>query len=279
MIRYDLHCHSNMSDGTDTPREVVRRASRAGLSMLALTDHDTMAGVEEAMDEAKAEGLLLLPAVELDHEWQEELHILGLDVNPHHPGLQAGLALAKERRDRRNIEIISRLENAGYAIGDAAELSGGQAVSVSRLHIALALVRRGYARSLSDAFHTFLSPGKPGYYRERRFKPEESIALIRQAGGVPVLAHPCHLRLDVHKSVRSLKDMGLMGIEAYYTSSTLGETELFVSLARQNKLLITCGSDYHGQNRAGAPIGCAWRDVECLAQTAEIFFVRHGRSF
>jgi len=147
--------------------------------------------------------------------------------------------------------------------------------SVSRLHIAKSLVEAGHAADIRDAFRRFLSPGTPGYYTEPRFTPREAIEFIRAAEGIPVLAHPCQLRDDPHRVVRQLADWGVGGLEAYYPASTQGQTELFVSLARQYGLLVTCGSDFHGKNREGTPLGCAWREVPCLIEARDAILSHH----
>lgn len=273
--RMDLHCHSTYSDGTFEPAALLRMASRAKLRLLALADHDTMDGVQEAAAASAGTGVLVLPAVELDTESPFELHILGLDVAADSPALTEGLLTLKHNRRRRNSVILDKLAAAGFDVRPYIEESKG---STTRLHIAHALVAAGLARDATDAFVRYLNRGAAGYYYEQRFTPGEAIALIREAGGIPVLAHPCHIRSNVHALVRELVGLGLMGIEAYYPASTVRQTELFVSLAAQHGLLATCGSDFHGRNREGNPLGCAWRDTACLEETAQRLLARHGLS-
>lgn len=273
-LRMDLHCHSTMSDGTCAPAAIVRMAAKAGIEILALTDHDTMAGVSEAMQTAEEQDMRLLPSVELDTESPFELHMLGLDVDPCSPNLQQALEDIQIRRRRRNARILDKLRDAGYDVASYLHESEG---NTTRLHIAMALHEAGYAKSVTDAFRGFLSPGMPGYYAELRLTPVQAIDLIKKAGGISVLAHPCHIRSNPHQLVAELAEAGLMGLEAYYPASTLGQTETFLSLARQFGLLVTCGSDFHGRNREGNPLGCAWRDVACLNETAELFLSRPRR--
>lgn len=269
--RFDLHCHSYCSDGTVSPSEIVRTAVRAKLCMLALTDHDTIIGVKEAMEEAKKHNLPFLPSVEMDNEWHHELHILGLDVDINSPTLLRALQIAQERREKRNRIILSKLKDAGIDI--APYIRRGAEVT-TKLHIAFALIEAGFAKDVRDAFVKYLRQGAVGFYTEPRFTPEQVIDLIHAADGIPVLAHPCHIRDNIHGLVRELKSLGLMGIEAYYSSSTPKQTELHVSLAAQHKLMVTCGSDFHGANRPGVPLGCAWRDVRLLEQTYETLMHR-----
>lgn len=271
--RMDLHCHSTMSDGTAMPSEIVRMAAKANLGTLALTDHDTMSGIPEAAEAGRQYGVLVLPSVEIDSESPFELHILGLDVDPKNPVLCEALLETQRRRRKRNAVIVGKLKQAGYEVE---EFLHGSTGNMTRLHIAMALRDAGYAPSVTEAFKQFLNPGKPGYYLEPRLIPKEAISLVRVAGGIPVLAHPCHIRQNPHQVVAELTELGIMGLEAYHPASTIGQTETFVSLAAQFGLLVTCGSDFHGKNREGTPLGCTWREVECLIKTAELMHNRHN---
>ena len=141
--------------------------------------------------------------------------------------------------------------------------------TTTKLHIAHALIKAGYANDVRDAFAKYLRPGQVGYYTEPRFTPQQVIDIIHLADGLPILAHPCHIRDNPHGLIRELYDLGLMGLEAYYPTSTPRQMEMYVSIARQYRMLVTCGSDFHGDNRPGVPIGCAWRNVPALEQTFE----------
>lgn len=269
--RFDLHCHSSYSDGTVSPTDIVRTAKRAKLEMLALTDHDCILGVKEAMEESQRQNLPFLPAVEMDNEWRHELHIIGLDIDINNPTLLKALQIAKERRERRNRIILSKLREAGIELGPY--LNRGDAIT-TKLHIAFALIESKHATDVRDAFAKHLRPGTIGYYTEPRFTPEQVIDIIHAADGIPVLAHPCHIRDNPHGLVRELKSLGLMGIEAFYPSSSPKQTELYLSMAAQHKLMVTCGSDFHGANRPGVPLGCAWRECKELETTFETLLHR-----
>lgn len=265
---FDLHLHSHCSDGSDAPAAVVRRAAEAGVKLLALTDHDTALGVPEAIAAGKAYGVLVLPGVELDTEFAEELHILGLGIDLAEPKLKAALELMRCRREVRNAKIVKMLGAAGF---DTAPYLPPSVGTVTRTHIARALVAAGYAPDTSAAFRLYLGRGRPGFCEAERFSPREAIALIRGAGGVAVIAHPCNLRCNVHALVAELAADGLGGVEAYYATSTAGQTQLFCSLAAQHGLLVTPGSDYHGAERPANQPGCAWRDVPELERTFDFF--------
>ena len=154
--KFDLHMHSNCSDGADAPARVVQNAVRQGASLMALTDHDSVAGVGEALAEGRVQGIAVLPAVEMDTEWPTELHILGLDVDVNEPGFTAMLETARQRRIARNFVIYERLAKAGYDIAGYIDRPAG---STTRLHIALALVQAGYAENTAQAFDRYLRRG------------------------------------------------------------------------------------------------------------------------
>lgn len=271
MARYDLHMHSNCSDGTLAPSELVYAAAEAGVQLMALTDHDGMDGVAEAQEAGPAAGVHVLAGVEFDCAWPHELHLLGLDLDAGNALLTEALAAARARRETRNDRILAQLKAAGYDIAPYLYSGGG---SVTRLHIALALKDAGYADSVRDAFMRFLEEGRAGYvpgFRESCIPPAEAIRVIHAAGGLAVWAHPMHARANLHTLTRTLKDAGLDGIEAYHPSASEGESELLVSLAAQHGLYATCGSDFHGANRPGVAIGCTWRDCAPLNETYRYF--------
>ena len=272
--KMDLHMHSLCSDGADRPCEVVQRAAEAGLSLIALTDHDCTMGVAQAVAEGRKQNIRVLPAVEMDTESPGELHILGVDIDLADPRFVALLETARQRRIVRNETILERLKAAGYDLTACLTRSIG---STTRLHIALALVDAGYAKDLRDAFGRYLRRGCVGYCTVPRFSPEEVVSAILGAGGVPVWAHPFHGGQNVHRMLDMLKSAGLRGLEAYHPSATEGEAETLLSLAKQNGLLVTCGSDSHGANRPGVTLGCTWRDTPELAAAYEFFMGRPER--
>ncbi|HWP21871.1 MAG TPA: PHP domain-containing protein [Candidatus Cryosericum sp.] len=271
---FDLHLHSKCSDGSDTPSEVISRAASLGVTLAALTDHDCVTGVTEALEAGKRFGVRVLPALEMDTEWPHELHILGLDVDTGEPGLQAALQTARERRAGRNEEIERRLREAGADIDPFLDRDGSVA---TRLHFALALVAGGFATDAKDAFRRYLRRGCPGYYMAERFTPQQVISLVLGAGGVPVWAHPTHGGPNLHALAEELTGYGLMGLEAFHPSVSEGESAVLLSIARQKGLLVTCGSDYHGANRAEVVPGQAWRAIAALEETRAFFESRPAK--
>lgn len=271
MERFDLHTHSRCSDGTYTPAALVREAAEADIRLMALTDHDTMNGVAEAIETGRGLGVTVLAGVEFDCAWPQELHILGLGLDMENQALRAALDAAHERREARNDAMLSQLLGAGY---DVRPHMGQTYGSVTRLHMALAIKDAGYAASARAAFDTFLRPGQVGFvagYRESRIPPAEAIRVIRGAGGLAVWAHPMNVPVNPHSMVKLLAAEGLEGIEAFHPSATEGQAALLVSLAAQHKLFVTCGSDFHGANRPGVSLGCTWRGSAPLQTTFAYF--------
>lgn len=266
MQKFDFHTHSYCSDGTKAPAEVARAAKQNGLAAFALTDHDTLAGLAEAEAEAKTLGIKFVPGLEFDIKADFTLHILGLGVDRENAALKQLVSMAEERRKRRNEEMLKRLFDAGYDIYFSRE---GVKGVYSRLHMALALVERGYARDKTDAFRRFLSAGGIGYVTFGGTPRAAAIASIHAAGGVAVLAHPMKLKCDVHSLTDELVKLGLDGIEAFYPGTSERERALYLSLCAQYGLFATTGSDFHGENRPDAALGCAWEEDKALERAWE----------
>ncbi len=243
--RIDLHIHTTASDGTLSPSEAVRSAVANGISILGVADHDTTEGIREAQDAAKTMDLTLVPGVELSvGQAEREIHVLGYFFNPAEPQLQAALLKLRGARDQRNEHIIERLKQIGAPITleRVRQISGGG--TIGRPHIAKALVEAGHVSSEGEAFGRYLARGKPGYVGRERLSPAEAAAVIKQAGGVPVLAHPA--KLNAKRLIEELLDQGMEGIEVYHSDHTDVESEMLLEIARRRGLLVTGGSDSHG---------------------------------
>lgn len=272
---FDLHLHSSCSDGSDLPAEVVRSAAARGITMLALTDHDNVLGVPEAMAEAEQLGVRFLPSIEMDAEWPHEMHILGLDFDITEPRMQEALVVALKRRGERNQEIVRRLQAIGC---DITPYLQGEIGAATRLNLAIALVKGRFAADTKDAFAKYLRKGCPGFYTVERFAPETIIRLILGAGGVPVWAHPMNGHADPHRIAPMLKELGLMGMEGYHPSLSEGDSVVITSIARQMGLIVTCGSDYHGDHRPEVVPGQTWRNTQLLRETRAFFEARPQRT-
>jgi predicted metal-dependent phosphoesterase TrpH len=256
----DLHVHSTASDGSYAPAEVVRQAKEGGLAAIALTDHDTVDGLAEAMAAGEQLELEVIPGVEISAQYPGgTMHILGLFVNYHNGLLDKRLAVLKQARIDRNPQIIAKLNGLGIPVTLARvqEISGGG--QVGRPHIARALLEAGYVSSIQEAFDKYLGYQRAAYVSKFRFPPAEALAMIREANGIPVLAHPFTLGLGsaaaLRKLVMELKGLGLAGLEVYYSEHTPEQEALYLKLAQELDLLITGGSDYHGDNKPEITLG------------------------
>lgn len=241
----DLHVHSTCSDGTLTPIQVVREAASKGLKALALADHDTMAGVVPALRIAAAHGLDLFPAVEISAQHgRQEIHILGFLIDIHDPALTDALARVREGREDRLEKIISRLNGLDVPITleQVKEIAGDG--SVGRPHVAAALVRMGAVTTAQQAFQLYLRRGRPAYVDRFRLPVEEALVLVRNAGGLPVLAHPGLGCPD--GVIRHLVSVGLGGIEAYHVDHRPAQAQHYLQMAESLGLIATGGSDSHG---------------------------------
>jgi predicted metal-dependent phosphoesterase TrpH len=241
----DLHEHSTMSDGYLAPADLVHEAKRRGLLVLGLTDHDTVAGVDDALIAARADEIELVPGVEMSSEEQgREAHILGYFVRHRDPLLIDGLASFERQRLERVERIVDRLRSLGMAIELERVFQLAGPGTVGRPHVARALIEQGYVATVSEAFDRYLAAGRPGFIPRRKVLPEEAIDLIRRGGGVAALAHP-HTVGDVDSLLRRLVPAGLGGIEALYGDYDEATRSYYVGLARAWGLIETGGSDFH----------------------------------
>lgn len=261
----DLHTHSTASDGVLAPAALVELAGARGLRVLALTDHDTTAGVAEATAAARARGLRLIPGVELStHVEVGEVHVLGYFVDPAHPGLAAALARFRDAREGRARQIVERLGAAGVPIRYERVLRFAGEGAIGRPHIARALIEAGHAVSISDAFDRYLARGRPGYVERYRLTPPEAVRLIRTAGGVPVLAHP-HSADNLEALLPALVATGLGGLECYYGDYDDLRKQELLALARRYDLVPTGGTDFHGPGIHQRPLGGTPVPLESVA--------------
>ncbi len=267
----DLHVHTTASDGTMTPEEVVFHAARQGLKAVAITDHDTVDGVQEAMEAGSRAGIEVVPGVEISVDFPGEMHILGYFIDPFNSQLQQGLAMLRQYRKERNPKMVEKLRDLGFDISveEVAEAAGGNVIG--RPHIAAVMKQKGYVRDFDEAFELYLGAGKPAYVKKDKLTPREGIELVAAAGGIPVLAHPKYLEVNGRKGLQALVEelagYGLRGIEAFYTFHTPEETEVYLDLAERNCLMVTGGTDFHGNNKENIEIG---RGQGSLAVSYEI---------
>lgn len=255
----DLHAHSMHSDGTLTPTELIAAARAAGLSALALTDHDTVSGLPEFVAAARGGAVRAVPGVEISAAFEPgAMHLLGYGFRWDDPALNALLARMRAGRTERNREILERLAERGMPLEIAEVLVFAGGDSVGRPHIARAMIARGYVKNGEEAFERWLAKGRPAYAPRYRPAPEEALAAIAAAGGVGVLAHPISLRLDGAELValiRRLRDAGLRGIEVWHPEHAAARRRRYIKLARDHGLAATGGSDFHGGAKPAIRLG------------------------
>lgn len=262
----DLHTHSTCSDGTDPPARIAELAAAAGCSAVALTDHDTLFGLDEARRRAAELGVTLVPGCEVSCAYRgRNPHVLVYFVEDGDGPLQEELVRLREDRKVRNARLVARLQNLGFPITyDELVAESGDEESVGRPHVAAVMVRHGLARSIPDAFDCWLGEGKPAYIPKARVTPDEIAKLALASGGVPVLAHPFTLELgpaDLASAVRELAEAGFAGVEAYYGRYTRDQRAMLRDLTRRNGLVATGGTDYHGTVKAGLTVGTGEGDL------------------
>ena len=255
----DLHVHSTASDGSLTPTEVVNRAAGLGLTAMALTDHDTVSGIDEALKAAKDLDMEVIPGIEVSCIYKgKEIHILGLYIDHTNPELLSFLKEASRKRYDRNMEMLAAFNKNGFEITVEDLHCGNPKTVITRAHFARALLKRGYVSSVDQAFRKYLNPDRP-YYRSRELiTPEEVLNALQTAGGFPVLAHPLQYKLGwagTEELVSMLKEHGLCGLECFHSSNNQDESGKLRKLAKKYSLAPTGGSDFHGAAKPDIEIG------------------------
>ena len=265
MLDYDLHCHSNVSDGLLTPVELVARAAERGVKVLALTDHDDVAGLAEAAEAAARHGIQLINGVEISVSWRTHtLHIVGLNIDPSYSLLAEGLLGLRSGRGARAQLMAESLARSG--IGGALEGSyryAGNPSLIGRTHFARFLVENGHSKDVGSVFKNYLVKGKPGYVTHQWATLPEAINWITGSGGVAVLAHPGRYMAGRKKMgsttmrelLREFHDLGGRGIEVVSGSHTPEQFAEFARYAKEFDLLASCGSDYHGPGESYRDLG------------------------
>lgn len=255
----DLHTHSLASDGSMSPAELVRHAKQKGLSAVAITDHDTVEGVKEALEEGKRIGIEVIPGIEISTNYKPEMHILGYFIDKtEYVNVNKELTAIRKGREDRNKKIISKLNELDINItfDEVKKVALGD--TIGRPHFARLLMEKGYVKTMQEAFDKYLGKGGLAYFRRAELEPADGIKLIKNAGGIPVLAHPVLLRMsytELDNLLVELKKYGLAGIEAIYSENTKEETGHLLRLAIKHELLVTGGSDFHGTYKGRIELG------------------------
>ena len=262
----DLHTHSYYSDGSCSPDELVFEAHKAGLSAIALTDHDNTDGVNEAIEAGKRYGVEVIPGIEFSVKNDlGETHILGYGIDINNPVLTEAIERSKESRRQNNVRTAQALQSLGFdvTVEDAREISPKGLLG--RAHFAKVMVNKGYVKTVKEGFDKYLQKGRPGYNSLRLLDAEEAINIIHTSGGKAFLAHLHLTKLkgcDLDGYVKELKCMGLDGIEGYYTEYDEKMEREYFSLAEKYDLLISGGSDFHGSNKTDIKIGVGYGNLK-----------------
>lgn len=272
----DLHLHTYYSDGTYTPEELVSAAKKAGLAVIGVVDHDTVEGITPIQALAAGEGIEAIPGIELTCECDgNEIHILGYLLDHTNKELLKRLAVLKDNRLERMEKIVSKLAGLGVDLSSRDVLAIAHQGTVGRLHIARAMVKAKAVGSIYEAFQKYIGDKGPAYVLGFKLSPPEGIRLIKECGGIPVLAHPYTIRND--RLLDELIDHGFMGLEAYYPEHTQAMVNFYLNLAKEKGLLVTGGSDCHGAAKPEVKIGSMkvpYKLVEKLKQAKNRLEVR-----
>lgn len=254
-MKADLHMHSVFSDGTDEVPAIVAKAKDAGLSLMSLTDHDTVNGVGLALEEGEKQGIKVLPGIEISTYAVCEVHILGYNIDINNDRLLTRLAEIEDKRHERINAILTNLKKYNIELDE--EKIFDRIGTVGRMHIAKQLLAKGYCQTITEAFDRYLGERGIAYVPSKRITPLEGVKLIKAAGGLAVVAHPlifCQKgKLD--DLIGGLKTYGLDGLEVYYPTHSLDDTAKLYDLAKKNRLIATGGTDYHGLNKKGVEPG------------------------
>lgn len=262
----DLHTHTTVSDGGDSPRELVEKAAAVGLDAIAVTDHDNDSGCAEAVQVGREVGVEVVRGVEISCDvgalkdlglapaQRPTMHLLGYFIPETDNPLSAGLSELQDARANRNVRIVERLNELGIPLtfDEVEQEAGGPGAQIGRPHFAAVLVRHGAVSDYQSAFDEYLAKGAKAYLDRKLYSPAAAIALMRSAGAVPVLAHPFTLYLsrdDLERFVDGLVEAGLLGIEGYHGDMPADEQDVFRALGDEKGLIVSGGSDYHGDMR------------------------------
>lgn len=254
----DLHTHSTCSDGTLTPTQVIKAAKDVGLSAIALTDHDTVDGLKEAVEAGKKYGIEVITGIEFSVQSDTEMHLLGLGFEIDCPAITSILDEMIYQRELRNQKVVRLLSDIGINITVDDILAEATSKVTGRSQIAKAMLRKGYVSSINEAFEKYLKHGKPAFVERTTLSPEKAIEIIKKSGGVSSLAHLNQTGKSDDKLYKILTDMksaGLDAIEGYYTEYSDEMSEKYRQMASKTGLKLTGGSDFHGENKDGYNIG------------------------
>ncbi|MCH8288388.1 MAG: PHP domain-containing protein [Candidatus Marinimicrobia bacterium] len=261
----DLHAHTTASDGTMSPNDLVILAKKHGIEAIAITDHDTVEGIPEALAAGEREGIEVIPGLELSVEHNPgSMHILGLFIDHENEQLNESLREIQASRATRNPKIIEKLNEFGLNVSmeEVEKISGGG--QLGRPHIAAALIKKRYVRTVQEAFDKYLKKGASAYFERHRLTREETVDMIHGAGGLVIIAHPGTLGVNgqqLDSLLQELKDVGFDGIEVFYNNHSQVEEDRLMQAADKFGFLISGGTDFHGENKPAIKIGVGYGNM------------------
>jgi 3',5'-nucleoside bisphosphate phosphatase len=271
-LKYDLHLHTTESDGRLTPTELVKLARSRGLKVIAVTDHDSIGGIDEALREANNERrITVVPGVEINTDLASgELHVLGYFLDYNNPELKASLGKIRESRVGRAEKMVEKLHGLGLQVEwqRIQDLARGE--SICRPHIAQAMLEKGYVASEREAFDKYIGRNGPAYVEREKIKPVDAVRIIIKAGGLPVLAHPADIQ-ELDSMLTELIAAGLVGMEVYYGQYDKPTVARLLQVANSYKLITTGGTDYHHfQDGLEVPMGSVDIPDDCVRKLFEL---------
>ncbi len=276
----DLHTHTTASDGIYEPPELLQKAKESGLRVLALTDHDTTDGIEEAAHAASQLDIEFIPGIEINTDvGGGEVHVLGYFIEYQRPAFQAILKVLRDARERRGQRMIELLNEQGVHVSweRVRQIAQG---SVGRPHVAKALLEAGYVSTIGEAFDTYIGTGKPAYVPRYKLSPTDAVRLINSANGLPVIAHPIELPgLDVLREwLPDLVQSGMVGLETYYGPYTTAQEQALLALADEYSLIPTGGTDFHGPGIHPTPLGGRYVPYDTVERLKLAALQRRGKT-
>lgn len=254
----DLHTHSTCSDGTLTPTQLVKAAKDAGLSAVALTDHDTVNGLKEALNAGKEYGIEVVTGIEFSVTTDTPMHLLGLNFDINAPAITETLDEMVRNREIRNEAVIKKLQDLGFDVTIEEMMEFATSKVTGKSQIARVMIKKGYVSTVKEAFEKYLGFGKPAYVKRKSLSPEKAITIIKESGGIASLAHLNQTEKsdeELYKLLTYLKSVGLDAVEGYYTEYTDDMNKRYRKMAADIGLKLTGGSDFHGTNKDGYNIG------------------------
>ena len=261
-LKIDLHVHSDKSDGSLSPSDLVSYAIKQGVSAFALTDHDTVDGIDEAIAASKGTSVTVIPGIELSTAYEgKDIHIVGLFIDKEQPAFRERIGRFANARINRNLEMCDKLTEYGMPITYDELTAAFPDAVITRAHYARLMMQKGYVKSLKEAFERYIGDYGPCFIPRKKITPEEGVRFILSANGLPVFAHPMQYGMGdakLQQLIDSLKEAGLIAIEAIYCTHTPSEEAKLCKLARENGLLISGGSDFHCKAKPGLELGTGY---------------------